>query len=99
MTSSSTTDVYSWENRAEYCRLVEQYRLSEFDRQIEAMRQGIHFIVPHSIMHLITWAGIEKWLVVDVIVDEILNELQHMWIGGYIYRGLEGEDQPVVDCR
>eukprot|EP00937_MAST-01D_sp_MAST-1D-sp2_P000982 g982.t1 len=46
-------------NRAEYCRLVESYRLHEFDRQTSAIRRGLSTVVPMSILQLFTWQEVE----------------------------------------
>ncbi len=35
-----------WENRHEFLRLVEAYRLNEFKLQVDAIRKGLATIVP-----------------------------------------------------
>lgn len=49
----------TWENRKEFVRLVEQYRLTEFDTQIEAIKRGLATIVPVQLLPLFTWRELE----------------------------------------
>jgi len=46
-------------NRFEYIRLLENYRMHEFDTQINAMRRGLATIVPISLLPLFTWRQLE----------------------------------------
>eukprot|EP00483_Globobulimina_turgida_P001790 UN01792 len=46
-------------NRFEYIRLLKEYRLHEFDTQINAMRRGLATIVPISLLPLFTWRQLE----------------------------------------
>jgi len=50
----------SWENRKEFVKLVEEYRLKEFDAQIDAIRRGLATIVPVQLLPLFTWQELEK---------------------------------------
>jgi E3 ubiquitin-protein ligase HECTD4 len=47
------------ENRAEYVTLVEKYRLSEFDTQVQAIKKGLGTILPINLLPLFTWAELE----------------------------------------
>ena len=49
----------TYQNRHEYVRLLEQYRMHEFDTQIDAMRRGLATIVPISLLPLFTWRQLE----------------------------------------
>ena len=48
-----------YDDRVEYARLVEQYRLREFDAQAAALRAGLATIVPARLLALFTWEEIE----------------------------------------
>eukprot|EP00743_Colponemidia_sp_Colp-15_P004697 GILK01005060.1.p1 GENE.GILK01005060.1~~GILK01005060.1.p1 ORF type:complete len:518 (-),score=109.58 GILK01005060.1:144-1697(-) len=50
----------TWENRQEFVRLVEHYRLKEFDLQVRAMRRGLATIVPVQLLQLFTWEELER---------------------------------------
>ena len=43
------TDV-NYENRLDYCDSVMKYRLSEIDRQVKAIREGISTVLPLSLL-------------------------------------------------
>lgn len=49
----------TFENRLEYCDLVERYRLHEFDQQAQAVRRGLATIVPMRLLSLFTWDQLE----------------------------------------
>ena len=49
----------TFERREEYIQLVEQVRLKECERQIEAMRQGLVSVVPYYLLMLMTWKELE----------------------------------------
>jgi hypothetical protein len=49
----------TWGNRSEFVRLVEEYRLAEFNTQIEAIRRGMSTIVPVQLLPLFTWQELE----------------------------------------
>jgi E3 ubiquitin-protein ligase HERC2 len=46
-------------NRMEYVRLLEHYRLHEFDLQAAAVREGLATIVPARLLALFTWEEVE----------------------------------------
>lgn len=46
-------------NRCEYADLVEQYRLHEYDREIEALVQGIAKVIPAKLLACFTGAELE----------------------------------------
>ena len=49
----------TFENRCEYCNLLEKYRIHEFDIQAEAIRRGLSTIVPMRLLSLFTWDQLE----------------------------------------
>lgn len=49
----------TWHNRMEFASLVEQYRLSEFQEQTDAIIRGISCIVPLPLLCLFSWQEIE----------------------------------------
>eukprot|EP01117_Protostelium_nocturnum_P007091 TRINITY_DN2543_c0_g1_i10.p1 TRINITY_DN2543_c0_g1~~TRINITY_DN2543_c0_g1_i10.p1 ORF type:complete len:3016 (-),score=1204.04 TRINITY_DN2543_c0_g1_i10:107-9154(-) len=44
----------TWKNRQEYCRAVEDFRLGEFDKQIDAIRAGMKHLFYHA-LEFCTW--------------------------------------------
>jgi E3 ubiquitin-protein ligase HERC2 len=55
----ATIDV-TFETRHQYCDLVLQHRLHEFDRQAAAIREGLGTIVPLSLLSLFGWEQLEE---------------------------------------
>ena len=49
----------NYENRHEFCDLVERNRLKEFDKQVEAIKLGINQVVPLDVINLFTWQQVE----------------------------------------
>jgi len=49
----------TFETRAEFCDLVENYRLHEFDAQAQAVRRGLATMVPIKLLSLFTWDQLE----------------------------------------
>ncbi len=45
----------NWANRAEYCRLLIEYRKNEFTVQCDAIRRGLATVVPYTLLSLFTW--------------------------------------------
>jgi len=48
-----------WDTRHEFVRLVEEYRLSEFKQQVEAIKRGMATMVPVRLLPLFTWQELE----------------------------------------
>ena len=46
------------DRREEYCTLLEEYRLHEFDTQLEVLRKGLSMIVPIKPLTLFTWSEV-----------------------------------------
>ncbi|CDW84904.1 hect e3 ubiquitin [Stylonychia lemnae] len=57
------------ENLDEYCDLILQKRFSEYKTQIDAIREGIDYIIPISILKLFTWEEVEIRACGDKILD------------------------------
>jgi E3 ubiquitin-protein ligase HERC2 len=49
----------TFENRHEYCDLIEQYRLHEIDSQAAAVRKGLNMILPYRLLSLFSWNDLE----------------------------------------
>lgn len=49
----------TFENRIEFCDLVDNYRLHSFDLQISAVRNGLAQIIPIKYLSLFTWDQLE----------------------------------------
>lgn len=49
----------NWENRQQYIKLVESYRLNEFKTQVEAIKSGLGTIVPNQLLSLFNWQELE----------------------------------------
>ena len=49
----------TFENRNEYCDLVENFRLHEFDKQAAAVRAGLGTVVPAGALNLLTGSELE----------------------------------------
>jgi len=49
----------TWENRKEYVQLLEEYRLNEFNTQVDAIKRGLATIVPIALLPLFTWQELE----------------------------------------
>ena len=48
------------DNFKEYCRCYQEYRLNEFSRQIEYIRQGLHSVVPNNFLPFLTASELEE---------------------------------------
>lgn len=52
--------VLEYDDRHEYCELVQRMRMSEFDRQVEALLCGLLSVVPRAVLDLLTWQELER---------------------------------------
>ncbi|UJR06751.1 hypothetical protein I4U23_011038 [Adineta vaga] len=50
----------TWQNLNEYCSTYRQYRLQEFSRQIEFIRQGLYSVIPGYFLCLFTARELEE---------------------------------------
>lgn len=65
----------TFDKRVEYANLVEKVRLSEFKRQIEAIRRGLSLIIPEGLLNLLTWRELETMVCGKPILDvELLRQ-------------------------
>ncbi|CAM4807592.1 unnamed protein product, partial [Rotaria magnacalcarata] len=68
-------------NFKEYCKRYRDYRLHEFDRQIEFIRQGLYSVVPGYFLSLFTIVELEEAVCGKARIDiELLK--QHTTYGG-----------------
>ena len=49
-------------NRAEYVERALQYRMHEMDRQVEAIREGMAWIIPVPLLSLLTGGKLEQFV-------------------------------------
>eukprot|EP01129_Flabellula_baltica_P011890 TRINITY_DN5282_c0_g1_i1.p1 TRINITY_DN5282_c0_g1~~TRINITY_DN5282_c0_g1_i1.p1 ORF type:complete len:1609 (+),score=275.00 TRINITY_DN5282_c0_g1_i1:735-5561(+) len=49
----------TWENRNEYVKLLEEYKLSEYNKQIEYLKYGMNTIIPVRFLQLFTSQELE----------------------------------------
>eukprot|EP01133_Synstelium_polycarpum_P005956 gene5956-6899_t len=49
----------AWDNRLDYIKLLEQYKLNEFKLQIDSMVKGVASIVPLHMLNIYTWQELE----------------------------------------
>jgi len=72
----------TWESREEWCRLAMRYRLHEFDRQVAAIRRGVHAVVPERAVKMCTWGAFERHVCGDPNIDvDVL--MSHTTYHGY----------------
>ena len=45
-------------NKGEYCDMVQQYRLHEYDLQADAIRRGLGTIVPLGMLTVFSWTDL-----------------------------------------
>lgn len=55
-------------NRAQYCDLVEDFRLHEFDAHVAAIKRGFGHIVPLRALSLFTWKELEVCVRVSAVL-------------------------------
>lgn len=46
--------------RQEYAALVRRSRMTEFTKQVQAMKEGLMTVVPESVLALLTWGNLER---------------------------------------
>jgi len=79
----------TFDNRHEYCNLIEKYRLHEIDAQAEAVRRGLNMIVPYRLLSLFSWSDLE--VMVCGVTEFDVNLLRSVTE----YSGLNEDDQNV----
>ncbi|GAB9465265.1 Hect e3 ubiquitin, partial [Globisporangium polare] len=72
----------TFQNRVEYCRLAEQYRLYEGSLQVAAMARGFALIFPMRALTLLTWQEMEILTCGSPKIDIALWK-QHTRYDGY----------------
>jgi len=72
---NGTNKIVSYENRSEFCDLLFQYHLSEFDSQINAIKSGLGEIIPLHLLSLFSHDEVETMVCGKPIIDlAILKE-------------------------
>ncbi|XP_048588290.1 E3 ubiquitin-protein ligase HECTD3-like isoform X2 [Nematostella vectensis] len=80
-----------FEERKEYCRLVQEARMFESKLQVEAIRRGMLKVVPRAVLDLITWQELEKKVCGDPeITVEALKKSSH-------YEDISENDRRIKD--
>jgi E3 ubiquitin-protein ligase HECTD3 len=49
----------AYEDRLDYCEQVKKARLAESDKQIEALKRGLHFVLSKHIFSILIWSEFE----------------------------------------
>ncbi|PIK42263.1 putative E3 ubiquitin-protein ligase HECTD3 [Apostichopus japonicus] len=72
--TGATVEV-NFDERIEYCKMVETTRMSESKKQIEALRKGLLKVVPQAVLDLLTWQELETKICgdPDVSVEALLK--------------------------
>eukprot|EP00008_Paramoeba_atlantica_P007048 CAMPEP_0201491622 /NCGR_PEP_ID=MMETSP0151_2-20130828/30489_1 /ASSEMBLY_ACC=CAM_ASM_000257 /TAXON_ID=200890 /ORGANISM="Paramoeba atlantica, Strain 621/1 / CCAP 1560/9" /LENGTH=276 /DNA_ID=CAMNT_0047878059 /DNA_START=122 /DNA_END=952 /DNA_ORIENTATION=- len=70
-----------WTNKEKYAQLTLDYRLKEFDPQIDAIKKGIASIVPTDAFSLFTWQQMEQRVCGIKTFDPIRLKSQTIYIG------------------
>jgi len=78
----STDEIVTFETREEYCRLLEQHLLHEFDNHIKSIEKGLFAMVPKSSLVIHTWEEFEL-LVCGSPTFDLTFWREHTSYGGY----------------
>eukprot|EP00952_Eustigmatos_sp_NYUAD-ZCMA_P013581 53716-Eustigmatos_ZCMA.PRE.1 len=57
--SGGASEYVVYDTRDQYCHLLLDYRLHEFDQQVAAMGRGLFALVPRTTLLLLTWREFE----------------------------------------
>jgi len=80
----------TYEQREVYCKLVQEARLREGERQISAFQRGLTSVIPQSVLRLCTWEDLSTWACGKEDVDvELLR--RNTVVSGVA----PGEDEPM----
>jgi N-acetylneuraminic acid mutarotase len=80
----------TWDNRAEYVKLVKEFRLYEIDTQVAAIRRGLISIIPARFLSLLTWKELELEVCGSPEIDiELLKQNTK-------YTGCSASDQHII---
>jgi hypothetical protein len=61
--------VVTRDNVAEYFSVATEYKLHEFDKQVEAMKRGLFSVVPRRAVHVCSAAELEQFVCGDPVID------------------------------
>ncbi len=70
----SENDILTKSNFSRYIEQLVNYRLHEFDVQIEAIRHGLGTIVPLGSLSLLSWSQLETLVCGSPVIDVALLE-------------------------
>jgi len=86
LVSQGSQRIVTFQNKEEYCCLVESHRAQEFDVQLNALARGMAEIIPRCAVSLFTWHELEKLVCgsPDFDID--------FWREHTTYRGYSEED-------
>jgi E3 ubiquitin-protein ligase HECTD3 len=57
--STSQSSIVSYEERLDYCQQVKRIRMSESDKQIDAIKRGLQSVLSKHIFYMLTWSEFE----------------------------------------
>ena len=69
---NGTNTMVSYENRSEFCDLLFQYHLSEFNAQINAIKSGLGEIIPLHLLSLFSHDELETMICGKPIIDLVI---------------------------
>eukprot|EP01083_Nonionella_stella_P295391 1003976_1 len=81
----------TYESKVEYADLVEKYRLTEFDKQIDAIIHGLNQIIPVDIVALLSWKQLEEIVTGKIEIDIALLKEKTVYVGN-----VTGHDHHIV---
>jgi len=80
----------TWDDRENYVKLVKEFRLGEFTRQVAAIRRGLTAIIPARFLSLLTWKELELEVCGSPEIDiELLKQ-------NTVYRHCSSNDPHIV---
>jgi hypothetical protein len=71
----------TWDNKEQYIQLTYQYRIHEFNVQIDAIRRGLATVVPYRLFNLFTWKEMEVLVCGECDFDVDLLERKTKYAG------------------
>lgn len=78
VTQGGEKKLLTYDNRLEYVQCVKDIRMSEFNKQVDAIKQGLLKVLPKAVLDLLTWQELEKKVCGDPdITVEALKKQTH----------------------
>ena len=69
LAKGSNSRVVTYENKNEFCDLMEKARMGEFSEQVKAMRKGFEVVLPERIIQLFSWDQLEVLVAGNPVID------------------------------